>query len=169
MKKNLISIVILALLVVNIVLSAITLFSVVGTNRKTASLVTNIAQAINLDLGTEAEEEAQISIADVVTYDMTEMTLALRVGEDGAAHYAVLDVTLSMNSKDKDYKEYGNDGDLSPRESLIKGKISDVISQYTVEEARVSGSVIEQQILEGIQALYDSKFIFDVTISGIYQ
>lgn len=169
MKKNLISIVILALLVVNIVLSAITLFSVAGTNRKTAALVTDIAQAINLDLGTEEEQEVQVSMSDIVTYDMAELTLPLKVSEDGSAHYAVLDVTLSMNSKDKDYKQYGNDGDLSPRESLIKGQINDVIGQYTVEEARVSGSIIEQQVLENIQTLYDSKFIFDVTISGIYQ
>lgn len=169
MKKNLISIVILALLVVNIVLSAITLFSVAGTNRKTAALVTDIASAIHLDLGTEQEEEAKVSMEDIVTYDMSEVTLPLRVGEDGTAHYAVLTITLSMNSKDKDYKSYGNGGDLSPRESLIRGEISDVISQYTMEEARVSGSVIEQQILESIQALYDSKFIFDVTVSGIYQ
>lgn len=169
MKKNLISIVILALLVVNIVLSAITLFSVAGTNRKTAALVTDIASAIHLDLGGEEEVETQVPMADIVTYDMAEVTLPLRVGEDGEAHYAVLNITLSMNSKDKDYKSYGNDGDLSPRESLIRGEISDVIGQYTVEEARVSGSVIEQQILENIQALYDSKFIFNVTISGIYQ
>lgn len=169
MKKNLISIVILALLVVNIVLSAITLFSVAGTNRKTAALVTDIASAIHLDLGGEEEVETQVPMADIVTYDMAEVTLPLRVGEDGEAHYAVLNITLSMNSKDKDYKSYGNDGDLSPRESLLRGEISDVIGQYTVEEARVSGSVIEQQILENIQALYDSKFIFNVTINGIYQ
>ena len=50
MKKNLISVVILALLVVNIVFSAITLFSVAGTNKKTAALVTDIASAIKLDL-----------------------------------------------------------------------------------------------------------------------
>ena len=39
MKKNLISIVILALLIVNIVLTAIMMFSVTGTSRKTAALV----------------------------------------------------------------------------------------------------------------------------------
>lgn len=50
MKKNLISIVILALLIVNVVLSSVTLISVTGTNKKTAALVGDIAAAISIDL-----------------------------------------------------------------------------------------------------------------------
>ena len=58
MKKNLISIVILALLIVNIVLTAVMMFSVTSTNKKTAALVTDVAAAINLDLGGKKEVEA---------------------------------------------------------------------------------------------------------------
>ncbi len=169
MKKNLISIVILVLLIVNIALSSITLFSVFGTNRKTAALVTDIAAAVSLDLGTgtEEEEEAlQVSMADVVTYDIAEMTIPLKNGEDGKAHYALVSVTLSMNSKDEDYETYS---DLTTRESLIKGEISDVIAQYTMEQARDNTDLIEEQILERIQTLFDSKFIYDVTIIPLYQ
>ena len=42
MKKNLISVIILALLIVNIVLTAIMMFSVTGASKKTAALVDNI-------------------------------------------------------------------------------------------------------------------------------
>lgn len=171
MKKNLISIVILALLIVNIVLSSITLFSVTSTNKKTAALVTDIAAAINLDLGVitgDGEEEEAVSMADVVTYDITEMMIPLKRGaEDDKDHYALLSITLSMNSKDKDYDTYG---DLSTRESLIKGEINDVVAQYTTEEARENSHLIEDQILERIQKMFDSKFIYDVTFSSvIYQ
>lgn len=168
MKKNLISIVILALLVVNIVLSSITLLSVSGTNRKTAALVTDIAAAINLDLGGQTEEEKQevtVSMADVVTYDITDLTVPLKKGEnDEKEHYAMLSVTLSMNSKDKDYKTYG---DLSSRESLIKGEINDAVSQHTADEARENSHAIEEEILQRVQAMFDSQFIYDVTFSSI--
>ena len=50
MKKNLVSIMILALLIVNIVLTSIMMFSITSTNRKTASLVGDVASAISLDL-----------------------------------------------------------------------------------------------------------------------
>ena len=46
MKKNLISVIILALLIVNIVLTAIMMFSVTGASKKTAALVDNIATAL---------------------------------------------------------------------------------------------------------------------------
>lgn len=168
MKKNLISIVILALLVVNIVLSSITLLSVSGTNRKTAALVTDIAAAINLDLGGQTEEEKQevtVSMADVVTYDITDLTVPLKKGEnDEKEHYAMLSVTLSMNSKDKDYKTYG---DLSARESLIKGEINDAVSLHTADEARENSHAIEEEILQRVQAMFDSQFIYDVTFSSI--
>ena len=58
MKKNLISIIILALLIVNIVLTSIMMFSVNGAAQKTSALVTDIASIIKLDLnaGTTTED-----------------------------------------------------------------------------------------------------------------
>ena len=50
MKKNMLSILILALLIVNIVLTAIMMFSVTGTAKKTSALIDDISAAINLDL-----------------------------------------------------------------------------------------------------------------------
>ena len=80
MKNNLISVVILALLVVNIVFSAITLFSVAGTNKKTAALVTDIASAIKLDLDLADPNagEPVVPMADVATYDIAELTIPLK-------------------------------------------------------------------------------------------
>ena len=173
MKKNMISIAILALLIVNIVISAITLASVMGTNKKTAALVTDIAAAIKLDLGEDAIEEAEISVPmeDVVTYDIVEMMIPLKKGmtaegvPEAKDHYLLASLTLSMNSKDDDYKTYG---DLTTRESLIKGEIHDVIAGYTLDEVRDREIIhaIEKEILERIQTLFDSQFIYKVTITS---
>lgn len=171
MKKNLISIAILALLIVNLVLTGIMMFSVMSTNKKTAALVTDIAKAINLELedGTVAAEgEATISIADIETYTIADMTIPLRTGEDGKDHFAMLSVALSMNMQSPDYATYG--ADIATKEDLIKGQINSVISQYTVEEAKSNSAAICQEILGRIQQLYNSDFIFDVTFSSaLYQ
>ena len=107
-------------------------------------------------------------MSDVVTYDIADLTIPLESTDgDTANHVAVITVTFSMNSKDKDYKSYG---DLSTRESLIKGEINDVVSSYTLEDIKVSSSEVEQQILERVQKMFDSKFIFNVTLSSaLYQ
>lgn len=170
MKKNLISIVILALLIVNIVLTAIMMFSVTGTSRKTAALVDNIATALNLELaangnGEEAEQEP-VPMSDTATYDISEkMTIPLKLDAEEEPHFFIASITLSMNTKDKGYKKYG--ADIDTRESLIKSEINDVVSQYTVDEARDKQDEIRAEILERVQKMFDSEFIFNVAFSDI--
>lgn len=172
MKRNLISIIILVLLIVNTVLTAIMMFSVVSTNSKTAALVTDIASAINLDLNANrGNAQVNVPIADVVTYTISDLQILLKKetpvdGEeaDDKDHYAVLAVTLSMNSKHKDYKTYGED--MSSREDLIRGEIIEVVQQYTLKEAQSHPEQIQNDILERVQQLFDSDFVFDVSLSN---
>lgn len=171
MKKNMISIIILALLIVNIVLTAIMMFSVTSASKKTAALVDNIATALDLELtakngGEDAAEEA-IPMKDTETYQISEsMTIPLKASEgDDKDHYCLVSVTLSINTKDKGYKTYGSD--LSEQESLIKSEINDTFAQYTVEEARNNQDQIKQEILERVQTMFDSEFIYNVSFSDI--
>lgn len=170
MKKNLISIIILALLIVNVVLTAIMMFSVTSTSKKTAALVDNISTALNLELaakGTDSEEAAEeIPMSDIQTYDISEsMTIPLKTDEDGEPHFCMVSVTLSMNTKDKGFKTYG--ADLSGQESLIKSEIIDVFGQYTLNEARDQQDEIRQEILQRVQKMFDSEFIFNISFSNI--
>lgn len=167
MKKNLISVIILALLIVNIVLTAIMMFSVTGTARKTSALVDNITRALNLELTARGDAgKTSIPMSDIATYDIEEMTIELRQSEgDDKQHYFVGAITLSMNTKDKDYKTYGEE--MASRESLIKSEITDVIANYTAEEARSDQDAIKSEILERIQTMFDSEFVFNVAFSDI--
>ena len=166
MKKNLISIIILALLIVNIVMTAIMMFSVTGTATKTSALVDNITRALNLELTAKGDAGASaVPISDIATYDIAEMTIELQQDAEGNQHFFVGSITLSMNTKDKDYKTYG--GDMESRESLIKSEITDVISSYTVEDARSNQDTIKSEILERIQTLFNSEFVFNVAFSDI--
>lgn len=177
MKKNLISIVLLALLIVNIVLTSIMMFSVISTNKKTAALVTDIASAIKLDLGTEEEEEKEVvSMENTATYTIADMTIPFKKSEaaggegeeqDKGEHFALISVTFSMNTKHKDYKSYGET--MVDREELIKGKIFEVVNSHTMEEAQADTESIRREILQKIQDLFGSDFIFDATIRVIYQ
>ena len=52
MKKNLLSVLILVLMLVNIALSAVMMTNVISTNQKTAELMDSIGAAMNLELYT---------------------------------------------------------------------------------------------------------------------
>lgn len=169
MKKNLLSILILALLVVNLIMTSIMMISVLNQSNKTAKLVGKIAAAVDLELntGTMGDDTAEeVSIKNTDVYVISEaMTIPLAAGEDGKDHYFIVTVSLSLNMKHKDYKTYGSAEAMEGKESLIKSEINSVISQYTLEYCKANQEALCQEILERLQDMYDSDFIFNVTFS----
>lgn len=163
MKKNLLSVVILALLVVNLILTGIMMFSCVSANKKTAALVNDIASVLDLELtggGSNAEEVAAVSVADTEIYNIADaMTVALRPSEDGKEHYCMCEVSFSMNKTHEDYET------MSPmvaaQESKIRSIIIGVIGGYTKEEAQANQKAIESAILEQVQQMFGSNFIYE--------
>lgn len=166
MKRNLLSVLILALLVVNIVLTGIMMFSIVGTSKKTAALVTDIATILQLEVGpANGEGDKELNVDDIEMYNITDsMAIHLKTAEDGKDHCCIVSVALSMNKKHADYKKYS--GNLVNYESLIKGEVDQVIGSYTKEEAEANKEAIADEILTRIQDLYDSTFIVDVVFTG---
>lgn len=168
MKKNLLSLVILSLLVVNIILTAVMLFSVLSTNKKTAAVVTDIASILQLELNDSVDGAGAVSIADTEVHAIAEQTISLEKEEgDTKDHFAVVSVSLSINMKHDDYAAYG--ADVVNKEDLIKSEIISVVSSYTATEARLPEVQTKmcEEILERIQNLYGSTFIYKVTFSNI--
>jgi flagellar FliL protein len=168
MKKNLLSILVLALVIVNLVFSAVTMISVTSTNKKTAAVIGDVATVLNLELSSQDSEEAEeeVSIDDTVVYNIEDaMTIPLKKGEDGKDHYAIVSVSLAMNSKDKDYKKYGET--LADQESLIKGEIVESFGSFTMEEIQQNPDSVRSDILSRIQSLFDSQFVYKVTFRDI--
>ena len=63
MKKNLLTVLILALLIVNIALTAVMMISVSGTNKKTAALVETIATVMDLYESVHVAGDARETVA----------------------------------------------------------------------------------------------------------
>lgn len=168
MKKNLISVIILALLIVNIVLTAIMMFSVTGASKKTAALVDDIATVLDLELASK-EGKPAVAMTDTETYSISDsMTVPLKKGEgDDKDHYCIVSITLSIDKKAEGYKEYGSAESLAAKEGLIKDEINGVFAQYTMEEARDNQEQIKEEILDRIQRMFDSRFIYNVSFSDI--
>jgi len=167
-KKNLLSIIILSLLVVNIILTSIMLFSVVSTNNKTAAIVTDIAGILKLEMeGQNEAEGAEVAMADTAVYQIAEqMTITCKRAEgDTKDTYCLVNVALSMNTKDPDYETYS--ATLETNESLVKSEVIAVISSYTADEIKLDQDAICQEILERVQKMYGSKFIYKVSFSNI--
>lgn len=171
MKKNLLTVLILALLMVNIVLTSVMMFSMMSTNQKTAKLVNHILTALNLDLtgpGGDDQTKAEVSLEDTEVYNINgAMTIPLAMDETGKQQYIIFEVSLSMNKNDPDYKKYGSSETMAARESLIKDSITSVVTSHTRDECRANFEGLKDEILQSIQKLFNSDFIFNVGLSGV--
>ena len=167
MKKNLLSVLLLVLMIVNIVLSAVMMVSVTGTNKKTAELMNSIGLAMNLKLYTPGAGP-EVSMADTETYVMETMTILLASSgaEGGKQTYIVFDISLLLDKTHEDYATYS--GQISGYDTMISDAVSQTVSNYTEEECRASfTSDIRNEMLTSIQNLFQSKVVYGITLSNI--
>jgi flagellar FliL protein len=169
MKKNLISVVILALMLVNIIVSSVTMFSVTSTNQKTAAVINKISSMVDLQVTESAptsSTQESVSLEKTDVYNIADtMTIPLKVGKDGKQHYYVINVSLSMNKDDKDYKTYS--AEVASKESLIKSQIINVVSSYSLDEIQADQEGMKKAVLASIQKMFNSKFIFQISFSNV--
>ncbi len=173
MKKNLISVIILALVFANFVLTALLIFTVLPETKKANKMIDAVCAAIDLDVNSGAGSSTLS-----VPIDQTEefkvnggetMTMNLAQGADGKSHYAVLSVTLLMNTKSDSYKKYGADSaaGLTAKESIIENDINQVIRSYTIDDFNKDVSAVQDQILKDLQNMFGSDFIVGVNFSSV--
>ncbi len=172
MKKNLLSVLILVLLVVNIAMTAVMMSSVVGTNKKTAELITSIATVLNLELyNPGGVAVTDVPLSETAIHDIAgTMTIPLRTtvdaeGKESKQIYIVFEFSLMMNTKHEDYATYSET--IATWESVIKDSVTSVVSSHTETECRSDFESVREEILESIQDLFQSDFIYKVAITGI--
>mgnify|MGYP001075218017 CR=1 FL=1 len=170
MKKNLITVVILALVLVNLVLTAILTITILPQTKKANDLITQVCSAINLELqsGTVTSNSMSVPIDQLASYDLPEpLTINLKDSGDGKTHYATVRVSLSMNKDNDDFKEYGEAEKMAERESLIKSEVNAVISGFTYEEFTSDQQKVQDAVLANLQKLFSSDFIVSVGFSEV--
>ena len=162
MNKNLITVITLALVVVNLVLTVILTITILPETQKANELITKVCSAIDLDLESgSATSNANIPIDQIEVYNIDdEQTINLKQDGDGKDHFAMITVSISMDTKNSDYK------DLKPqveeKVNLIKGDINNIVSQYTIDEIKNNQSAVQDEILKDLQKMFGSDFIVAV-------
>ena len=177
MKKNLLSIIILALLIVNLAMTGFMMLSVMTTNSQTAKIISDIAAALELEAnggstgGFSGSASGVVAVTDMATWGFTgdeKLTINLKSGADGKTHYMVVEVIFSLNKASADYETLGSEENLANVKEVVKSEITKTLSSYTMEELQADMQTAKDQVLEAVQELYGSNFIYDVSISAIY-
>jgi len=162
MKKNLITVITLALVVMNLVLTVILTITILPETKKANELITKVCSAIDLDLESgSATSSANIPIDQIEVYDIEDQqTINLKSSGDGKEHFAMITVSISMDKKNKDYKDL--QPEVENKVELIKGEINNIVSQYTIDEIKNNQSAVQNEILKDLQKMFGSDFIVAV-------
>lgn len=168
MKKNLMTVIILALVLVNLALTAILAFTIIPQTRKSNQLIDKISSAIDLELEDgNSKDTSAVPVEDIEVYDIeSSFTVNLSPSGDGKDHVAVFSIGLSLNTKSDGYKNVGTDG-LKAKETLIKNDINTIVSGYTMEQFREDEQSVKNAILEDLQDMFGSDFIVGVSFSSV--
>lgn len=160
MKKNITTVIVMALVTINLVLTGIIMFVMVPSLSKVNSLVSKVANIINLELEDPEDTDDSVALADREdkTFD-TEIKITLKADADGKTHYAAIDsVTVTLNKEADSYKEVVEVFDNS--KTYIQDIITNVYNQYTFSQAQVSGTEIKAKVLEQISEHFDKADCF---------
>ena len=147
MKKSMLNVIILALVLVNLVLTVILTFSLVSTNKKTNSLINKVAQIIDLDVAgvdnSSKSTSAGTSIEDVAYVD------------------------VGLNSKAKDYSTVSTSVDNGMK--VLVNKITNEANKYTYSTISANKSTMETDLLKEFQELFKTETIQSVLINIVVQ
>ncbi len=170
MKKNLMSVIILALVLADLILTAILAFTVIPQVKKSNELVDQVCAAINIELeGGQNVDMAKVPIEDIEVYSLTDQfTVNLKNDENGGG-VAMFSVGLSLNTKSDGYKTYKGSEGLAEKQDIIRDQIIAIVGSKTIDEFNAdSQKQVKEEILTALQSLFGGKdFIIGVNFSSV--
>ncbi|MCR4998835.1 MAG: flagellar basal body-associated FliL family protein [Lachnospiraceae bacterium] len=168
MKKNLLTIITFALVLVNIVLTAILTITIMPEVKKVNELITTICDAIDLDLqaATGAESTESVSLENIDVYAVADQIMVnLKQGADGKSYVMVITMSLNINKNNANYETYGTNMDTYAE--LIKSTVTKVVSKHTVEECKADQEALQREIKNELNAQFGNGFIVSVGFSQV--
>jgi flagellar FliL protein len=164
MKKNLITVIILALCVVNLILNIIIVFVCMPSAKKTNNLITEIASVMNLELES-GDAAPTVSLENMATYSVDAQVVNLKDDGSGTQHFVQVGLTLSLDSSSDDYEALNTA--LTDASGVVFDEARNVIQTYTYAEINEQSTQekIKAEILENLQKKYATTCIYSVSFS----
>lgn len=168
MKKNILTIIILAATLVNLTLTAVSLFVVVPTANRANNLLIKIVQMIDLDIETPivtSLPEGELGAADIFNYPIEDkLTITLKKLEGSSkANYCTVKASINLNNKAKDFENIKKL--LEANIEKVKETITDVIGSYTKDNVDDSKEAIKETLVAELQTYFQTDTIVDIVFS----
>lgn len=164
MKKNLITVIILALCVVNLILNVMLVFVCMPSARKTNTLITEIASVLDLELASNDGQQS-VELENMDNYNIEAQVVNLKDDGSGDSHYVQMGLTLGLDKSSKDYETLKTV--LEGASGAVFDEARNVVQNYTYAEVtnQETQKAIKKQILDNLQKKYATQCIYNVSFS----
>jgi flagellar FliL protein len=145
------------------------MFTILPQTKKANELIEKVCSAIDLDLnsGAVSTSASNVPIDKQELYLVNggeDITVNLAKGDDGAVHYAVVTVSLVLNTESENYEKYNQDFLTSQDDSLVTD-INKVVGSYTFDEFTSNQQAVQDQVLSDMQDIFGSDYVVGVNFS----
>ncbi len=169
MKKNILTIVIMAATLVNLILTIVLVFSVMPAMNKTGNLVDKVASIIDLEIEDKDAEEEEYTVGDLEPYNIEyEKPLNINLQKDPGdaadkAHYAQLSgIVVSFNTKADDYSAISEE--VQKADIYVQDIVKETIGEYS--KATIDETKVKQEAVKKIREKYNTKCIAEISLKG---
>lgn len=164
MKKNLITVIILALCVVNLILNVMLVFVCMPSARKTNTLITEIASVLDLELESD-DGQMSVTLENMDNFNIEAQVVNLKDDGSGDSHYVQMGLTLGLDKSSKDYETLKTV--LEGASGAVFDEARNVVQNYTYAEVtdQETQKAIKKQILDNLQKKYATQCIYNVSFS----
>lgn len=168
MKKGILNLVLLVLVLINLIMTLILVFSIVPNMSNTNKLITKISSIIDLEVPDDetADDGGVIPASQKEVFQIEDkLTNKLKEGSDGEAHYATGYVAVYL---DKEHEDYETMAEIMPDQDVaISAQIKKVMSNFTMAEFDSDISAVEEAVLEDLQEYFGSDAICEVALDMV--
>lgn len=167
MRKNILTIIVMATSLVNLVLTIVLVFAIMPAMNKTSVLVDKVASVVDLEIEDANAEGEEYTMEDLQTYtkeygSTVNINLKRDAG-DTANHYAQISGwVISFNNKAEDFTEISEA--VQTNDVYVDDIVKETISGYTVSTVDVTR--IKTDIIKKVREKYNTKAVVDISLSS---
>ncbi|MCM1272224.1 MAG: flagellar basal body-associated FliL family protein [Clostridium sp.] len=164
MRKNLITVLILAICVINLVLTIIMFFAFLPSASKTNKLIADISEVLDIELASQKSENGgNVNVSDLVPFQL-EQGNPINLVSDGSdkSHALQYGLTINLDKTAKDYSQ--TQKNLEQSTAAVYDMTRDLVGQYTFEQVRDVDvqREIKEKLLASLKEYYGTECIYSI-------
>lgn len=164
MKKNLITVVILAICIINLVFNILLVFVFMPSATKTNKLITDISKILDIEIESQKKEDGAFDVGNLSPYQLEQGNpINLKADESGDLHIVQYGLTINMDSTANDYGEVSKNVESST--AIIYDLARDIIGRYSysqVIDVEIQKQ-IKDEILASLRETFNTECIYSVS------